>query len=122
MGFYLKSFLSTQDSVKRRFDGNLQYERIMIEKPAKDIVREIVESNPFWEHFICIKGEIKESPQGLYIETSGHNTIPVDAGKAVIRPDGVRKYYGFLNFRDQEGFGEHKSARIDNVHFEMGSL
>lgn len=31
----------------------------MIEKPAKDIVREIVESNPFWEHFICIKGEIK---------------------------------------------------------------
>ena len=94
----------------------------MIEKPAKDIVREIVESNPFWEHFICIKGEIKESSQGLYIEMSGHNTIPVDAGKAVIRPDGVRKYYGFLNFRDQEGFGEHKSARIDNVHFEMGSL
>ena len=94
----------------------------MIEKPAKDIVREIVESNPFWEHFICIKGEIKESSQGLYIEMSGHNTIPVDAGKAVIRPDGVRKYYGFLNFRDQEGFGEHKSARIDNVHFDMGSL
>ena len=45
----------------------------MIEKPAKDIVREIVESNPFWEHFICIKGEIKEYSQGLYIEMSGHN-------------------------------------------------
>jgi len=24
-----------------------------------------LQDNPFWEHFICIKGEIKESPQGL---------------------------------------------------------
>ena len=39
-----------------------------------------------------------------------------------IKSNGVNKYYGFLNFRDQEGYGEQKPARIDNIHFDMGSL
>ena len=97
----------------------------MIEKSAKDIVREIVKSNPFWEHFICIKGEIKKStksPTGLYIEMSDNNTIPVDPGKADIFPDGIRTYYGFLNYWDQAGFGDQKSGRIDKIHFDMGCL
>ena len=94
----------------------------MVEKSAKEIVEGVVRNNPFWEHFICLEGEIKESSDGLYIEMDGHNTIPIDTGKADIKPNGIKKYYGFLNFRDQEGYGEQKSARIDNIHFDMGSL
>lgn len=94
----------------------------MIAKTAKEIVEGIVRNNPFLEHFICIEGEIKESPNGLYIEMENHNTIPVDTGKADIKPNGVNKYYGFLNFQDQEGYDEQKPSRFDNIRFDMGSL
>lgn len=94
----------------------------MIESTGKEIIEGIVRNNPFWEHFICLEGEIKESANGLYIEMEDGSTIPVDTGKADMKPDVVKKYYGFLNFRDQEGYGEQKHARIDNIHFYMGSL
>lgn len=94
----------------------------MINYSAKEIINTIVMNNPFWEHFICIEGEVKKNSEGCYIEMDAGNTIPVINCTEEMISCGKRKYYGFLNFRDQDGFNEQKETRIDNIHFEMGYL
>jgi len=96
----------------------------MVVYSAKEIVDGIVRNNPFWEHYICIEGVVKKDERGFYIELDDKNSLPLakDNEKTDLLNKGKSKYYGFINYRDQEGFGEQNPNRTINVHFERGIL
>ena len=95
----------------------------MIVYSVKDIIDAIVKSNPFWERFICIEGIVRRNRKGeFFIELDGHNKIPIANGHDMLLIGDKRKYHGFLNYRDQQGYGGQKSTRTEKIHFDRGSL
>lgn len=96
---------------------------VMIEHTTKKIIDSIVRNNPFWEHFLCLEGIIKLNADGVYyFELDDNNSLPIVNGNEELLNRGRRKYHGFLNYRDQDGFGDHKPARTERVHFNKGSI
>ena len=87
----------------------------MIVYSAKEIIDGVVRNNPFWEHYICIEGVVKKDNSGYYIELDDKNSLPLLNGHDDLLNKGRSVYYGFINYRDQEGFGEQKPNRTLNV-------
>ena len=95
----------------------------MIVYSSADILDSIIRSNPFWERFICVEGIVQRNRKGdFFLELDSKNIIPLANGHEGLLTGDRRKYYGFLNYRDQEGYGELKSARTEKIRFDKGSI
>lgn len=95
----------------------------MVEHTITNIIKGIVRSNPFWEHFLCIEGKVMRDYEGVYyLELDKNNSLPVENGNEELLNKGRRKYHGFLNYRDQKGFNEDNPDRTKDIHFDKGSI
>lgn len=88
----------------------------------KEIIDRMVKSNPFWERFITVEGDVKKTSKGYKVVFEDGSSLPIKTNDDIVLTKGHHKLSGFLNYSGQNGFGSDKPNRTDSICIKKGMV